>query len=111
MMESAHQPRTESAQQAGHILKAWKRQDSIAFRKELKRGLDLCCAPETSGLEDEHLELLQTVVTRLNQYPTLHNAEPDVNVRICMDLLLHLAASATASHFTTESEVPTIFRC
>lgn len=89
------------------------RQDSLTLRKELQKGLDLCCVSEVSTLEDENLELLQTAVAGLNQCTPLREEQPaDPVVRLCINLLLHLADQAPAeSRFTTESEVPTICRC
>jgi hypothetical protein len=113
MKEPARQPSIGPAQQADHILKAWICQDTVTLREELQRGLDLCCVSEVSALEDEHLELLQTVAARLNQCAPLRNAQPpDPVVGLCLNLLLHLAAQTpTASRFTAESQVPTTYRC
>lgn len=113
MKESVRQLGTGPVQQAGTILKAWMCQDDIALRKELKNGLDLCWASEPTGLEDEHLELLKAVASGLNQSPTPPSAQPaDPVVRLCIDLLLHLAAQdAASSRFTTESETQATFRC
>jgi hypothetical protein len=113
MNKFANQPTTGPAQQAGNILKAWICQDSISLRKELQRGLELCSASDANGLDDEHLELLQTVVERLNASAVPRGPESaDPVVRLCIDLLLHLSNTGPAwSGFTTESEVPMISRC
>jgi hypothetical protein len=85
-------PAAEPALQAGNILRAWVCRDEAALRKEFAKGLDLCCSSPCLALEEENLELLKAVVARLNECPAVLNAEPaDPTVRLCINLLMHLA--------------------
>ena len=113
MKESVHKSDAGPARQADNILRAWMCQDSGALWQELKSGLDLCYPAHANGQEEEHLELLQTVVARLEQSRALRGGQPpDPVVRICIDLLLHLAGQVPASsRFTTEPEIPMTYRC
>jgi hypothetical protein len=102
------------AQQASDILRAWICQDDVTVRKELKRCLDLCRFPEAAcTLEGEQLELLHSIVDRLDKCTPESNGQSlDPIVRICINLLLHLAAQAPmASLFTTEFEGPRLYPC
>lgn len=81
------------ARQAGNILRAWVCRDEAALRKEFAKGLELCPSPHGLALEEENLDLLQAVVTRLDDCPAVWKAKPaDPVVRLCMGLLMHLAA-------------------
>ena len=82
---------TPPAQQASNILKAWVCYDESALRKELNEGLKLCSSAEAFGLEEENIELLKTVVLRLDECPALNTERADPVVRLCMNLLMHLA--------------------
>ena len=85
-------PVVAPAHQAGNILKAWVSRDEAALRKELAKGLNLCPPPHGLALEEENLDLLKAVVVKLEDRPTLLNAEPaDPVVRLCINLLMHLA--------------------
>ena len=80
------------ARHAGNILSAWVCGNEAALREELAKGLDLCSAPHVLSVEEENLELLQAVVTRLNECPAVLNAKPaDPIVKLCISLLMHLA--------------------
>lgn len=85
-------PVAAPAHQAGNILRAWVCRDEAALRKEFAKGLDLCASPQGLALEEENLEMLKAVVARLNECPAVLNAEPaDPTVRLCINLLMHLA--------------------
>jgi hypothetical protein len=74
--------------QAARILEAWMRQDKDALRTEFQRGLSICNErPEALAVEEEHVELLKGVISKLE------GADPsDPVVRLCLSLLVHLAA-------------------
>jgi hypothetical protein len=85
---------SEVAQQACAILGAWARQDTVALREEFGKGLRMCACPNRTGRQDEELELLEAVVSRLD--PRLDvcpvGLDPhDPVIRLCVSLLLHLA--------------------
>jgi hypothetical protein len=102
---------TAPAQQASQILRAWMIQDRDTVRKELQNGLDLCQFPNMEGtLEGEQVELLRSVVDRLDQCAQGSNEAPlDPMVRICLGLLTHLAAQPPLA--LTESGIPKFYRC
>jgi hypothetical protein len=57
-------------------------------------------------VEEENLELLQAVVTRLNERPAVLNAEPaDPMVGVCISLLMHLAGQPYWSEPSERSPV------
>ena len=86
-------PVAAPARHAGNILSAWVCGDEAALREELAKGLDLCSAPHVLPVEEENLELLKAVATRLNEFPAVLKAEPaDLMVGVCISLLMHLAA-------------------
>jgi len=86
-------PVAAPARHAGNILRAWVCRDEAALRREFALGLDLCSSPQGFALEEEHLELLKAVVARLNECPAVLTAEPaDPTVRLCINLLMHLAS-------------------
>jgi hypothetical protein len=88
-------PVAGSAHHAGNILSAWVCGDEATLREELARGLAVCSAPHALPLEEEKLELLKAVMTRLDECPTVLNAEPaDPMVGVCISLLMHLAGQA-----------------
>jgi len=83
------------ARQASDILRAWVRQDRLALREEFEKGLSLCSQPDAVGLEDEQIDLLKAVVSRLNVGPGAVRPDPgDPVVRLCITLLMHLAAQS-----------------
>ena len=85
-------PVAAPARHAGNILSAWVCGDEAALREELAKGLDLCSAPHVLPVEEENLELLKAVATRLNECPAVLKAEPaDPMVGVCISLLMHLA--------------------
>jgi hypothetical protein len=52
-------------------------------------------APGAPGAEEEQIDLLQAVVSKLDGYPAGIGPEPaDPVVRLCITLLLHLAAGS-----------------
>ena len=79
---------TPPAVQAGQILQAWHGGDESVLRRQLHEVLDL------SAEQDENAELLHTVAERLNAYPSLNNAGQDPMVRLCANLLNHLAGQS-----------------
>jgi hypothetical protein len=83
---------TAPGRQASNILKAWVCRDDEALRHEFEEGLHLGTSVRLRGLEEEQVELLKTVVTRLKDCSSGLRAEPpDPMVRLCIDLLMHLA--------------------
>jgi hypothetical protein len=92
MVDLCPGPGAAPARHAGDILSAWVSRDEAALREELAKGLGLCSAPHVLPPEEENLELLKAIVTRLNECPALLDAEPaDPMVRVCLSLLMHLA--------------------
>jgi hypothetical protein len=92
--------------QAGNILRAWVCRDDAALRKEFARGMELCASPRGLAMEEENLDLLKAVVARLDECPAEWNAEPaDPMVRLCMNLLIHLASQPYWSEPSKESPV------
>ncbi len=99
-------PVTTPARLAGNILRAWVCRDEAALRKEFAKGLDLCSSPHGLALEEENLELLKAVVARLNECRAVLNAEPsDPAVRLCINLLTHLAGQRYWSESSEGSPV------
>ena len=99
-------PVAGSAHHAGNILSAWVRGDEATLREELARGLALCSTPHVLPLEEENLELLKVVVTRLDECPTVLNTKPaDPMVRVCISLLKHLAVQPDWSESSEGSPV------
>ena len=95
MVQALPSPMTPPARQAENILRAWRRQDAAALRTEFEKGLSLCAAPGAPGDEEEQIDLLQAVVTKLDGYPAGARLEPaDPVVRLCFTLLAHLATQA-----------------
>ena len=87
--------RSNASQQASAILRAWVRQDPIALRQEFEKGLNLYVQPGAYAFEDEQLELLKGVVAKLGDPTRTNSLEPgDPIVRLCMNLLVHLAAQS-----------------
>jgi hypothetical protein len=85
-------PAAAPRRRAGDILSAWVCGDQAKLRQEFAKGLDLCSAPHLLPLEEENLELLKAVVGRLNECPSVWDAEPtDPMVGVCLSLLMHLA--------------------
>lgn len=94
------------AHQAGNILRAWVCRDEAALRKEFAKGLELRSSPHGLALEEENLDLLKAVVARLDECPAVWKAKPaDPIVRLCMSLLMHLAAQPYGSDLSEESPV------
>ena len=80
------------AQQASNILRAWARMDADALRDEFSKGLALCSSARMLGMEEEQLELLHTVVERLDDCPaSWASRASDPVVRLCISLLIHLS--------------------
>ena len=92
MVDLYPSPVAAPARHAGNILSAWVCGNEAALREELAKGLDLCSAPRDLPVEEENLELLEAVVGRLNDFPSVWDAEPaDSMVGVCISLLMHLA--------------------
>jgi|SRR5664279_5129234 hypothetical protein len=91
-------PVAAPAQLAGNILKAWACRDETTLRQEFAKGLDLCSSPHGLSLDEENLDLLKAVVGKLDDRPAPLHAEPaDPVVRLCINLLLHLASQPYGS--------------
>jgi hypothetical protein len=83
---------TAPGRQAAHILKAWVCQDEAALRHEFEEGLRFCASRPFAGLDEEHVELLQTVVLHLQDSPAiLRTQHLDPMIRLCLRLLMHIA--------------------
>ena len=95
MLEVVSTPNPSPARQASDILRAWVRQDRLALREEFEKGLSLCTQPDAFGFEDEQVDLLKAVVSRLSVRPGADRPDPgDPVVRLCITLLMHLAGQS-----------------
>ena len=100
MAQACHRFPTVPSSQATAVLKAWVRGDEGALRHEFEEGLRLCTLEKLDGLAEERVELLKTVLTRLNDYPSALCARPpDPMVRLCINLLMHVADLSQPSEF------------
>jgi hypothetical protein len=94
---------TAPAQQATSILRAWVLRDEVGLRRELYTGLHLPTSAGSLGFEDEMVDLLKAVLGRLDTNPDVLFADQnDPGVRLCMNLLLHLARSSDTHRFTPD---------
>ena len=96
MEKIAESVATASSRHARNILRAWDLRDAAWLTRAFQEALTLPL--DDSGVDGEHVELLQSVVQRLRDSAGRPDREPDSNVRICVSLLTHLAFQDLSSH-------------
>jgi hypothetical protein len=82
-----------SAGMAESMLRAWIRGDSAALLTEAGRTLAFS-APLLDSAEEERMHLLSAVARCIQTRPDpLQSSSDDPGIQVCVNLLLHLAAS------------------
>jgi len=89
---------TASTELAKALLRAWLDGEPSELDRQLERSCHStsCGAAIADAGEEERLELLESVASRIRTCSQVSEAEPtDPALVVCMDLLLHLAQKST----------------